>query len=107
MKKMKLMTKALAKKTPAIYSQDDKPADQVKVTVKIFDPCSQWTWYVTEYDPDTNRCFGLVVGIETELGYFDLNELAAVRNRLGLPLERDKWWDESTTLQDVKDGTTR
>jgi hypothetical protein len=107
MKKMKLMTKALAKKTPALYSQDGKDPADVKVTVKIFDPCSSWTWYVTEMDPETGRCFGFVVGLEGELGYFDLNELAAVRNRFGLPLERDKWWDENTTLKAVLDGEDR
>ena len=104
MKTMLLITKALAKKTPKLYGQDGKDPKDVKVTVKIFDPCSDWTWYITEYDPETGRCFGLVKGFETELGYFDLNELKTVRNKWGLPLERDKWWDEDTNLQDVRDG---
>jgi hypothetical protein len=101
---MKLMTKALAKITPKLYSQDEKDSSEVKVTVKIFDPCSNWTWYVTEYDSQTGRCFGLVKGLEAELGYFDLNELSAVRNKWGLPLERDKWWNEKTTLAQVQSG---
>ena len=104
---MKLMTKALARKTPALYTQEDKDASEVKVTVKIFDPCSQWTWFMTEMDPETGRCFGFVVGIENELGYFDLNELKAVRNRVGLALERDRWWDENTTLDTVISGENR
>jgi hypothetical protein len=104
---MMLMTKALAKKTPALYSQDGKDKSEVKVTVKIFDPCSNWTWYVTEMNPETGQCFGLVVGNEEELGYFGLNELKSVRNSWGLPLERDKWWDENTTLESVMSGESR
>ena len=104
---MMLITKALAKKTPALFSQDGKDPSEVKVTVKIFDPCSQWTWYVAEMDADTGRCFGLVQGTDLELGYFDLNELRAVRNKWGLPLERDKWWDENTALAEVQSGETR
>lgn len=45
--------------------------------VRLFHPASSWTWYITETDGDV--CFGLVVGHETELGYFSLSELARVR----------------------------
>ena len=34
--------------------------------------------------------FGLVYGLEKELGYFSLNELESVRGPLGLGIERDK-----------------
>jgi hypothetical protein len=107
MRKMKLMTKALAKKTPALRATDGKDPSEIKVTVKIFDPCSTWTWYVTEYDPETGMCFGFVDGTYPELGSFCLNELATVRNKWGLPLERDKWWDENTSLQTVMDNVNR
>ena len=34
-------------------------------------------------------CFGLVVGHETELGYFSVSEIRRARGPLGLPVERD------------------
>jgi hypothetical protein len=46
--------------------------------------------------------FGLVVGLETELGYFTLNELESVRGPMGLKIERDRHF--SGTLADVKKG---
>jgi hypothetical protein len=47
---------------------------------------------LTEIDPDdTERAFGLCdLGLGfPELGYVSLAELATVRGRLGLPVERD------------------
>lgn len=39
---------------------------------------SNWTWYLTEYDPETEDAFGLVIGIEPEWGYFNIKELREV-----------------------------
>lgn len=95
---MKLITKAIEKKLPPLYSQDGK-GDQAVAYLKIFDPCSQWTWYATEYDPETGECFGGVQGFEWELGYFNLNELKAVKNRFGIGLERDMYWNPKTLAE--------
>lgn len=84
----KLITKAIAKQIPAIYAQDGK-GDQATAHVKLFTPDSNWTWFITEMDPQTGECFGLVVGHERELGYFSLQELETLRGPLGLPVERD------------------
>ena len=59
--------------------------------VKFFTPDSSWTWYATEFDGD-DTFFGLVDGHEEELGYFSLRELQSVRGPLGLPIERDLYW---------------
>lgn len=37
-----------------------------------------WTWYPIEWCPKTFVCFGLVFGDETELGFFDLEEISKV-----------------------------
>jgi hypothetical protein len=69
--------------------------------VKIFDPCGGATWLLTEVDPvDPTRAFGLCdLGMGCpELGYVDLDELAAVRNRFGLRLEIDRYFRPSKTL---------
>ena len=60
--------------------------------VKLFTPDAGATWLLSELDPsDPERAFGLCdLGLGfPELGYVSLAELAAVRGRLGLPVERD------------------
>ena len=89
---MKLLTKEIAARLPALYSQEDQ-GDAAVIQVKFFTPDSNWTWYATEYDPETRLFFGLVDGHEMELGYFSLDELESVTGPMGLPIERDLWWD--------------
>ena len=82
-----LIPEALAKSIPRLYATE-KVSDPL-VHVKFFTPDSSWTWFVQEYDPDERLCFGLVIGHETEMGYFSLAELEAARGPMGLPIERD------------------
>jgi len=102
---MKLLTQEILKKLPALYSNEDKPAAEVTIPVKFFNPCGAGTWYATEYDPETGRFFGYATIFpgEGELGYFMLSELESVRLPFGLKIERDCWWDAKTTLQTVMD----
>jgi hypothetical protein len=61
--------------------------------VKLFTPDAQCTWLLSEVDPDdADRAFGLCdLGQGApELGYVSLAELATVRGKLGLPVERDR-----------------
>jgi hypothetical protein len=44
---------------------------------------------IAEYDQD-NTLFGLASGLDLELGYFALSELASVTGPLGMPIERDE-----------------
>lgn len=50
-------------------------ADKVVHAAYIIPFRSNWTWYLTEYDPETEDAFGLVAGFEAEWGYFNLKEL--------------------------------
>ena len=87
---MKLLTKAIEKKLPAFYSQEH--VEDCIAQVKFFCPWNQWTWYATEYNPETGVFFGLVHGFETELGYFSLEELESVKGPgifASLGIERD------------------
>ena len=60
-------------------------------------PYSNWTWYVTEWDPETGLCFGLVEGFEAEIGYFDLTELAEATVFGSVPaVDRDLYWKPMT-----------
>ncbi len=88
---MKLLTKENLKQLPALGSQDGKGMEAL-AQVKFFTPDSNWTWYASEYDPETETFFGLIDGAEKELGYFTLNDLQTVRGRFNLPVERDRYF---------------
>lgn len=84
-----LLTQELRKKIPKLYSAE-KEKDPI-VHTKFFDAGGSWTWYVLEFD-GKDTFFGLVKGFETELGYFSLHELETTPGKLGIPIERDKYW---------------
>ena len=95
---MKLLTKEIRKRLPPLYTNEDNP-DPV-VQVKFFTPWSNWTWFATEFDGE-DTFFGLVKGLDTELGYFSLAELEQVRGPWGLKIERDMYFDPKP-LSEVK-----
>lgn len=90
---MKLLTEAQRRELIANgeRSAAGEPIDPRPV-VKLFTPDAGATWLLTELDPsDPDRAFGLCdLGLGCpELGYVSLAELAAVRGRFRLPVERD------------------
>jgi len=97
---MKLLTKAIEKQIPALYEQDGLGKDAIAY-VKFFTPWSNWTWYGTEYDPKTKEFFGLVDGLDSELGYFSLTELESITGPGGLKIERDLHFSP-TKLRNLK-----
>ena len=101
-----LMTEKLADTIPAIgATENTADYDTVLACAKLFSPFSNWTWYITEMDRETGQCFGLVEGLETELGYFDLSELAETTVLGGVPaVERDLYW-QPMTLGEIKGGS--
>jgi len=117
---MKLLTKEIQRKLPPLGSMDEKEAKDIPIIMKFFTCWSNWTWYVAEGSAiledgsevaakDLNGrkavdwlFFGLVRGHETELGNFVLSELAAIRGRFGLKIERDLYF-RGHTLQEALD----
>lgn len=100
----KLLTKALRETIPALYATEDLSESEKTIPVKFFDPGGRGTWYVIEFDGnDTLFCYvRSPLGPDgDELGYASLAELTGLRNRLGLPLERDLSWKPETTLEKV------
>ena len=87
---MHLLTKAIRRRLPPLYANEEKGLDALAI-VKFFTPDSSWTWYASEFDGE-DLFFGLAVGFEPELGYFRLSELLTVRGKLGLPVERDRFF---------------
>ena len=102
---MKLLTKAIERRLPPLYSQENKVDPMVHA--KFFAPDSGWTWFVTEGSEEPNaplvgtvkkfRCdvrfFGFVISNEKEWGYFMLSGLMAYHSsRFGLGIERDMYF---------------
>jgi len=99
-----LLTEEIRKKLPKLYECEDQGLNAL-AQVKFFTPDSNWTWYASEFD-GTDIFFGLVSGLEVELGYFSLSELQSVRGPLGLPIERDLYYVPKT-LQELMEKHRR
>jgi hypothetical protein len=97
---MKLLTQAIRKALPALYSTEK--VEDPTIQVKFFTPDANFTWYATEFDGE-DTFFGYVVGPFPELGYFSLHELTTARGPFGLPIERDMWF-KPCPLSTVKDA---
>jgi len=94
-----LMPAELVANLPALYSTDGQGMKAV-AHAKYFHPASQWTWFVTEYDPQERLCFGLVVGFENELGTFSLEELESIgADGKTLKIERDLHFEPKTLAE--------
>lgn len=69
--------------------------------VKLFTPDAGATWLLSEIDPDDHdHAFGLCdLGLGfPELGWVSLAEIATVRGRLGLPVERELHFEAQKRL---------
>lgn len=93
-----LMTYEMLERVPALYAQEDVALADKEVHAAYIIPFrSNWTWYMTEYDKESGNAFGLVLGIEPEWGYFNLEELKEL-NAQRLILE-----DFPKTFRELKD----
>ena len=78
--------------------------------VKLFTPDAGATWLLTELDPDDpDIAFGLCdLGLGfPELGSVSLSEIASVRGRLGLPVERELHFKADRPLSRYADDARR
>ncbi len=89
---MMLLTKEIKRSLPLLYATEGISCEEKMVQLKLFDPCGRFTFYAVEFDGE-DTLFGYTVsplGPDCdEWGYASLSELASVRNRLGLGIERD------------------
>lgn len=99
---MRLLNNELKRNLPKLYSQEE--VKDPMVLAKFFDPYSSWTWYVIEGEEQEDGdwiFFGLVDGLESELGYFSLNELQSIEMFGAQRIERDLYF-EPCKLSDIK-----
>jgi hypothetical protein len=95
-----LLNQASREKLPELYSGEEKGLE-AQAQVKFVTPDSNWTWYASEFDGE-DIFFGLVAEFEVELGYFSLKELQGVVGPMGLPIERDMYF-EAKTLKELRE----
>lgn len=90
---MELLPSELREELPKLYAQEG--AEDYFVYVKYFFPAANWTWFVTEGEPqgDDFLFFGYVIGLEKEWGYFTLQQLEEINFR-GLSVERDLYFKQ-------------
>ncbi|MBV9084614.1 MAG: DUF2958 domain-containing protein [Acidobacteriaceae bacterium] len=78
--------------------------------VKLFTPDAGFTWLLSEIDPENSDiAFGLCdLGIGCpEVGYVSLSEIACLRGKSGLPVERDCYFKSDKTLSAYADEAHR
>lgn len=104
---MKLLTKSIRRQ---LLRNGERTAELAKVgqgfadhppVVKLFTPDAQCTWLLSEIDPkEPDIAFGLCdLGIGfPELGSVRISELEGIRGKLGLPVERDRFFQPCRTL---------
>lgn len=90
MVKKSLLTAELRATIP-VTAEGDDPI----VQCKFFTPDGAATWLVLEFDGDDTFYGWVTLGLGPdcdELGTFSLQELESLRGKLGLPVERDKFF---------------
>lgn len=94
-----LIPQTLYHQYQSTYSENND-SNTTLLRCKLFDPCSQWTWYIADYDPITKIAFWFVVWLENERWDFDLTELENYRWRMWIWIERDLYYSPCT-LKDL------
>ena len=90
---MQLLTDAIKKALPPLYSTENVHPDEKEIIVRFFNPMGNQSWEICEgeQEGDDWRLFGncdLGFGMP-ELGYVMLSELEELSVGLGLGIERD------------------
>ena len=100
---MKLLTKEIIKKLPALYSQEQVADPQA--VVKFFTPSSSFTWFVLEGGEQEGgdwlfftKCFSHLCP-DGELGYTTLQQLKDIKGPFGLGVERDLYFTPKPVSQ--------
>lgn len=92
---MKLITTALRKQIPPLYSTEDLPLGDKVVVAKFFTPWGSYSFYCIEGGQEDNDyiMWGLVTGLgDDEFGYSSLEEMESIVGPGGLGIERDLSW---------------
>jgi len=104
---MKLLTKELARKLKPLGETGEMEAKDIEVFTKFFLPFTQWEWYPVEFSKEEGLFFGYVAGLCPELGYFSLKEIEELKGTLGMKVERDRWFSETSLAKVIEEVKKR
>jgi hypothetical protein len=101
---MKILTKKIEKAFAKQGYTGDKSEKDIKIVMKLFNPCGGGTWYL--YEKEDNDVYWGYVNLgdinDAECGTVSMNELMEYRGRFGLGIERDKFFEPmSMSLEEV------
>lgn len=91
----------MASQIPKLGETSENP--DPTLYVKWFTPDSGFTWFVAEFDPESQIGYGFVIGPFPEWGTFSLKEIRSLRGALHLPVERDLHFDPCPSSKITKD----
>ena len=103
---MKIITKAIEQAFAKQGYTGNKKSEDIKIVMKLFNPCGAGTWYLYEKeDDDIYWCFAnLGDPICAECGTVSMSELMSLRLHFGLRIERDMHFEPlSKSLKEVMD----
>jgi hypothetical protein len=90
---MQLLTDAIKKILPPLYSTEDTPCAEKEIVVRFFNPMGSQSWEIAEGSEEDGDwlLFGKCdLGFDmAEWGYVSLSELESLSVGLGLGIERD------------------
>ena len=99
---MKLITKELEKRFAEVGNQSQ--SSNPLIIAKFFAPSHSATWYISEYDPETQICFGYVTGLAfDEWGSVSIQELESLKLPFGPHVERDRFFKEIRFKELIKE----
>jgi hypothetical protein len=101
---MKIITKEIEKAFAKQGYTGDKSAKDIKIVMKLFNPCGGGTWYL--YEKENEDVYWGYVNLgdidNAECGTVSMSELMNYRGRFGLGIERDKFFEPlSISLEEV------
>jgi hypothetical protein len=103
---MKIITKAIEKAFEKQGDTSQLSMSNIKIVMKLFNPCGAGTWYLYEHlEDDIYMCFANLGDPEmAECGTVSMSELMSLRLPFGLKIERDMHFEPlSRTLKEVYD----
>jgi len=103
---MKIITKAIEKAFEKQGDTSQLSMSNIKIVMKLFNPCGAGTWYLYEHlEDDIYMCFANLDDPEmAECGTVSMSELMSLRLPFGLKIERDMHFEPlSITLKEVYD----
>lgn len=101
---MKILTAEVLKAFAKQGKTGNKSAKDIKIVLKLFNPCGAGTWYLYEKeDEDVYWCFANLGDVDcAECGTVSMSELMSVRLPFGLHIERDMHFKPlSISLEEV------